>query len=90
MLTLHVDPHEASQLQSLVTSLSKPRPLSSQPGIRTQRDVLRSQAISALRAKASHAADDIGIVDSAGKVHITNADQYSIAVARTPAQVPLV
>ena len=46
-----------------------------------------SQAISALRAKASHAADDIGILDSAGGIHITNADQYSIAAARSPAQV---
>ena len=46
------------------------------------------QAISALRAKASHAADDNGIMDSAGGMHITNADQYSIAFARTPAQVP--
>jgi len=60
----------------LRTSLSQPQ----QGGM--------AQAISALRAKASHAADDNGIMDSAGGMHITNADQYSIAFARTPAQVP--
>ena len=46
-----------------------------------------AQAISALRQKASHATDDVGIVDPSGGVHIANAGQYSIVAGRSPAQV---
>lgn len=49
----------------------------------------RRQAISQLRAAASHANDDVGIVTSSGAASIANADANAIVLGRTPAQVPL-
>ena len=46
-----------------------------------------AQAISALRAKASGAYDDVGIVNSMGGAIIAAGDLNSIAYSRTPAQV---
>ena len=45
------------------------------------------QAISALRAKASGAYDDVGITTSTGAAIIAAGDANSIAFSRTPAQV---
>jgi len=45
------------------------------------------QAISQLRAAASHANDDVGIMTSSGAASIANADANAIVPGRTPAQV---
>ena len=45
------------------------------------------QAISRLRAAASHAYDDISIASPSGSAQISNADSNSIAFQRTPSQV---
>ena len=49
--------------------------------------LFRSQAISTLRATASMAMDDQGVVMS-NMANIVPADKDSIAFSRTPAQVP--
>ena len=46
-----------------------------------------SQAISALRAAASHAPYDAGIMTASGGAHISDGDANAIAVGRSPAQV---
>ncbi len=45
------------------------------------------QAISALRAAASHAPDDLPFLSSTGSAQIANADSNGIAFSRSPAQV---
>ena len=45
------------------------------------------QAISALRATASHAPYDVGILDAGGGVHISDGDPNAIVIGRTPSQV---
>ena len=48
----------------------------------------RAQKISALRASAAHANDDIGVSVTGGRSTVINADANSIIWGRTPAQVP--
>ncbi len=47
----------------------------------------RAQKISALRASAAHANDDIGVSVAGGRSTVVNADENSIIWGRTPAQV---
>jgi hypothetical protein len=46
------------------------------------------QKISALRASASHAYDDIGVTVVDGRSTVLNGDENSLVWGRTPAQVP--
>ena len=46
------------------------------------------QKISALRASASHALDDVGVSLVDGRSTVTDADENSLVWGRTPAQVP--
>ena len=54
----------------------------------THRVAMPVQKISALRASASHALDDVGVSLAHGRSTVTNADENSLVWGRTPAQVP--